>query len=139
MIQSDYLHAALRPDTRAFIIDRAQTDLDGLDFNAIAFRGISGALVAPILAFTMKKHIIAVRKVADGTHSAAFVEGVLSFNTKYLIVDDFSSSGETVRAIRNSIFSVEPRAVCVGLYFYTCCKRLIVFGPEENALVDCVY
>ena len=78
-------------------------------FDAIAFRGLSGALIAPILASRLDKTLIAVRKhktcekCGNSTaHSYRTVEGNLGAN-RYIIVDDFVSSGVTVRTIIKSI------------------------------------
>ena len=90
-------------------------------FDAIAFRGISGALVAPALAQAMSKDIIAVRK-NESHHGDGRVEGVT--HPRYIIVDDFVESGATLRAIKRQIkrWSPESKLVGVALYnsFYDC-------------------
>jgi orotate phosphoribosyltransferase len=67
-------------------------------FDRIAFRGLSGALVAPLVAVKMQRGLIAVRK-GEHCHGAS-VEGVPpNETTRYIILDDFVSSGETVDQI----------------------------------------
>jgi orotate phosphoribosyltransferase len=87
-----------------------------LKFDAIAFRGLSGAVVAPMVALALKKTMIAVRK--NRSHGIK-VCGDLGAQS-YLIIDDLISSGETVRTIVTDIERAslnEP--TCVGVVFYT--------------------
>lgn len=99
----------------------------GLDkFDAIAFRGMSGAIVSGCVALSINKSLIMVRKPGDKTHSGLKVEG--DYNAKrYVIVDDLISSGDTVRemidAIRREFAliygdSAQPALVGVMLYMY---------------------
>lgn len=71
-------------------------------FDAVAFRGMSGALVAPIIASKLKKHIIMVRKPNDGSHSSYACEGHVS-SKAYIIVDDFISGGHTCKTVIDTI------------------------------------
>jgi len=69
---------------------------------AVAFRGISGALVAPIVAFKLGLNAIAVRKPGADchngiTHHSIALEG--SPVERYVIVDDFVNTGETIKKI----------------------------------------
>ena len=83
-------------------------------FNAIAFCGMSGALIAPMIAKELGKELILVRKTGDKNHSCYKVEGYLNAE-KYIIVDDFIDTGATVRHIKKSIKkSSYNNAVCVG-------------------------
>lgn len=104
-------------------------------FDAVAFRGISGAILGPIIAMALGKSMILVRKPNDGSHSqqnaswgptsfsadsghngklTSLIEGDVN-TRKYIIVDDFQSQGTTARAIRNEINKVLPEAVCLGV------------------------
>lgn len=97
-----------------------------IQFDAIAFRGISGAILGPQIAVALDKSMILVRKPNDGSHSlqnAAYgtnskltplVEGDINART-YIIVDDFQSSGATAKEIRDEIRKVIPKAVCLGV------------------------
>lgn len=71
------------------------------EFDCIAFRGMSGALLAAPVASALGKNLILVRK-DEKRHSMYRVEGVRS-KTRYIIVDDFVSTGDTVRAIIEAI------------------------------------
>jgi hypoxanthine phosphoribosyltransferase len=84
-------------------------------FDAIAYRGASGAITASIIAYKLKKPLILVRKPEDNKgHSPYSVEGPKVVK-RYLIVDDFMSSGSTYEAIRNAIRVEHPQAVCIGM------------------------
>ena len=87
------------------------------EFEAIACRGMSGALIASVLAYELKKPLIIVRKDKDNTHSCYSVEGIENAST-YLIVDDFVSSGETANAILEKVSEFSPNAKCIGVFEY---------------------
>src|SRR3989304_6509766 len=95
-------------------------------FDAIVFRGMSGALVAPIVAYKMKKPLIMCRKGSDDSHSGIKVEGFSQPKT-YIIIDDFICTGATLAAIVKTLRDAgsEPgntttwgRAKCVGAFLY---------------------
>lgn len=96
------------------------------EFDSIAFRGLSGGIVAPIIAVRMKKKILAVRKPTENAHSCNKFEGDASAQ-RYIIIDDFVSTGETIKKIVESIecgyrehagFGIEMPPKCVGLCLY---------------------
>lgn len=117
----DYLKGVLDPEKRKKIIDRAFETLqpEAHTFDAIAFRGMSGALVAVPLADKLGKNLMLVRK-GENCHSTFSVEGVLS--QRYIIVDDLICTGHTIRQILDTIKSVatqkETECKPVGLYLY---------------------
>lgn len=100
-----------------------------IQFDAVAFRGISGAILGPQIALALGKSMILVRKPNDGSHAqqqfsyfggvadrilTPLVEGDINART-YIIVDDFQSSGVTAKAIRKEIAKVIPSARCLGV------------------------
>ena len=91
----------------------------GLKFDAIACRGVSSMLISPIVAMRLNKSLIVVRK-GEATHSSYIVEGDHGAR-RYLIIDDFIDSGDTIRAITEEIYDVNKDAQCVGFIAY---KRL---------------
>jgi len=115
-ILTSYLDRALDPERREVVIYRATQILRHVQFDTIAFMGLSGALIAPIVAYKMEKGVLAVRKDLGG-HSPLLVEGNIG-SQKYVIIDDFTSTGETVYLIRKRIHAVAPEAECVGIYEY---------------------
>lgn len=95
-------------------------------FKAIAFRGMSGALIAPSVADQMDKQIILVRKTEiddHRSHSFEPVEGTVGVD--YFIIDDLTMSGRTIREIQQQIFTAESEHInctvhgkCVGIYLF---------------------
>jgi hypothetical protein len=117
-----YLSTALEPQKRREAVAVAEKLKEHAHrFEAIAVRGMSGALFGGLLAYILDKNIIVVRKKGDvngQSHSTEIVEGHETRDDKtlrYLIVDDFTSSGETLRVIEETIGN---KAVCVGHYLY---------------------
>jgi adenine/guanine phosphoribosyltransferase-like PRPP-binding protein len=98
-------------------LDNAVKTLDGLDFDAIAFQGMSGALFASPLSLRINKPIIMVRKESDKNHSGLRAEGYQA-TKKYLFVDDFISSGKTFDHVKEVLNSFAPDAQCIGTYVY---------------------
>ncbi len=89
-----------------------------LTFDAIAFRGLSGAVVAPLVALKLRKTLIAVRKTKS--HGLGPVAGDLAARS-YIIVDDLISSGTTVRKIVKALKCRE--AECKGVVLYNASYR----------------
>lgn len=94
VIGSDYFNRALR-DPRELVRNAKET-LKGVDFNTVACRGVSGMAFAPVLAYAMKKRLIIVRKTIMGSHAYSMIEGAFLPGDRYICVDDFRSSGQTV-------------------------------------------
>lgn len=90
------------------------------EFDAIAFCGNSGALVGSPVAFLAKKDVLVVRKDKEKNqhHSAALVEGLDLSDKKFIIIDDFMSSGNTIKFIRNTVIKAFPTATLVGILLY---------------------
>lgn len=118
IIRTNYLENALTPKFLQERIDIALTALRPVKFDSVAFQGISGALVAPILAYLLQKTITVIRKPGEGNHSGLLVEGNVMPDMRYIIVDDFAASGSTLLRIREAIHMTVSSAVCVGAYFY---------------------
>jgi len=100
------------PDIFAGIVERAVKYLKGVKFDTIVFRGFSGAIVGPAVALRLGKSWALVRKVGDSSHSLRAVEGYIL--GKYVIIDDFIDTGETV----NKIISTFSNGLCAGVYLY---------------------
>jgi hypoxanthine phosphoribosyltransferase len=113
-IVSPYLAYLLAPLKLRQIVNNAIRTLPKKKFDSIAFRGMSGAIVAPIIAMKLKKNLIMVRKNGEETHSLSKVEG-FSRSKRYIIVDDFIESGETAANIYFEVKDFAPKAECIGL------------------------
>lgn len=115
-VSSDYLSTVLCPSSIKTVVDGCCKRLKphAAKFQAIAFRGMSGCLVAPWVAAKLKKHMLMVRK--GKSHSTNLVEGELTVDS-YIILDDFMDSGNTVKQIVNRI-AMTRDAKMVGACFY---------------------
>lgn len=72
----------------------ALDNLQGIEFDTMVGRGLSGALVIPKLADHFGVHWYIVRKPTDSSHSTLLGEGRMG--RKWLFVDDLISSGTTL-------------------------------------------
>jgi adenine/guanine phosphoribosyltransferase-like PRPP-binding protein len=114
---ASYLTYALKPELRRGTVFHIIRIFKYFDFDAIAFRGLSGALVAPIVAMEMDKTLLAVRKTIEDCHSGLMVEGDYAAR-RYLILDDMISTGQTVHDIIKEIRIAIPYAKCLGVLPY---------------------
>ena len=93
-----------------------------LKFHAIAFRGTSGAAMAYPVSVAIGIPLICVRKASENSHGHA-LEGSDSIDVKkYIIIDDFISSGSTmnqiVEGIEKSAKAQSKKVKCVGIILY---------------------
>ena len=126
---ASHLRTALLPDVAKHTVARVckLVRQRNIQFDAIACRGLSGLLIAPIVAMRLKKTLLCVRK-GEKTHSPQNVEGDAKAKT-YVILDDFIDSGETVSAIVDGIKVFNAEARCIGYIAY---KRLNDKEPIEE-------
>lgn len=113
-IVSSHLNGYLDPVELAKKIKIAAKELAKHDFDTIAFRGMSGALIAPPLAMKLKKQLILVRKDNDDSHTLFGVEGN-KLSKRYIIVDDFVCSGKTKSVIIEKVAEFAPLAEFIGM------------------------
>lgn len=113
---SAWLRRFLDPDRLAATIDLAAEALSHHTFDSIAFRGMSGALIAPALAVRLRKGMVMVRKDDASSHSSFSVEGN-RLASRYIIVDDFVDSGSTRDQIIEAVgrFSLSRDVTCLGV------------------------
>ncbi len=122
--QSDYLTTILVPKALNKVINtlkRLIVERVGLDnFDAIAYRGMSGAGVATALGFLLNKPLIMVRKPnQESAHTTAKAEGVLSAE-RIIIVDDLIATGNTILKMVKTIGEegVRDRLKVVAIFLY---------------------
>ena len=116
-IRTEYLYA-LDNKTREKYISQVVQALKNVEFDSIAFSGVSGALVAPIVAQKLGKGLILVRK-GERNHSAYSVEGhYLYTKQRIVILDDFAHRGHTIRRIVRQIKSFIDNPEFVAVCFY---------------------
>ena len=117
-IQTSYLTCVLEPSKLTDTLSKAMGLLGPLEFDSIACRGVSGILFAPVLAHLMHKTVTVVRKNTEGTHSNHTVEGNISPDLRYVIVDDCTSTCTTIETIYRDVRKAVPSARCVAIYLY---------------------
>ena len=141
-VVSSYAQNALRPESRNLIIEDALKVLTPIadSFDVLAFQGMSGAVMAPILAHLLGKGLLFVRKgdsyqdvgSGEARHSSLKVEGPCG-HIRFLIVDDFIAGGSTVRRIHKHVTKYNPFATCVGVYLWRSFRDMdtITIGLEN--------
>jgi adenine/guanine phosphoribosyltransferase-like PRPP-binding protein len=113
-IASGYLSYLLDPIRLQKIVRNATKHSPTTKYDTIAFRGMSGALVAPPIAGKLKKNLIMVRKDIKNCHSCQLVEGYKK-SKNYIIVDDFVESGRTAFDIYYAVKKFSPKSKCLGV------------------------
>src|SRR5512135_3153136 len=125
-ISTSYLSTIFYPDTFPNTIRKTLEEAGRIHkqrkFDTIAFCGMSGAAMSFILAHEMRLPMLCVRKKGESSHYVngyedRMLEGNLS-TERYLLVDDFISSGKTVNYILDSIKKDIPNAQCVAMLMY---------------------
>lgn len=121
---SDYLSKLYDPVDLKKTVTRTAKKIKRLQkklkFDAIAFRGQSGAAVAYPVSMLTGIPLILVRK-KESSHGQA-IEGPASLVNRYVVLDDFICEGTTVnaiiKAIENKVRSIGDSIECVGIVLY---------------------
>lgn len=107
---SDYLHKGLDAETRHAYVEYIAARLRKHKLDTLVFSGMSGALVAPAVADRLGTDLGFVRKDVGvpahkgGSHSMFEYEGP-RYLGRWAIIDDFMSSGRTMRRIVEAVES----------------------------------
>lgn len=113
-----WLHPILRSGGLKAEVKRAVDTIKIIKFDAIAFTGLSGAVLASAVALRMNKLMYCVRKSGESRHSDNEVEGPLGC-LRYVIIDDMIMTGTTVRRIINQVrLHSDSMAKLVGIWLY---------------------
>ena len=83
-------------------------------FDTLAFSGYSGAMIAIPISQKIGKDLVLVRKTGEKRASSYDVEGFEGVKS-YIIVDDFTCSGETVHRIQRGVKKFASDAKCLGV------------------------
>lgn len=125
-IKTLYLTPVFDPDmfhrTVSQTVTEAKRLKDKHNFDTIAFCGMSGAAMAFLLAHQLRLPLLCVRKKNESSHyrsqmPSTLMEGNLDCQ-RYLLLDDFISSGATVNYVVESIADELPNAKCVAMLMY---------------------
>ena len=95
------------------VVDDLRKRMKEHPFDAIAFIGISGAVLAPIVAYELGVGLIAVQKKGTRACSRRHWHGPM--DVRYIILDDDVNTGATLRWVLRAIGDA---STCVGAYFY---------------------
>lgn len=104
-------------------------------FDAIAFTGSSGASLGFVLGIAMGIPVIYVRKKEEKTHGNVIESNTRGNIRKYIIVDDFICTGNSIRRVIDQIdqFSTKDgmkAPQCVGIYLYDDNRRDFLYNGE---------
>ena len=103
-------------ETNANLIGEMRMMLHGTKYDTIVGTGLSGTIFAARVAPGLSKKFAIVRKPHHGSHSGIKVEGQVG--KRWVFVDDFVSSGATLKRTLEMMQSKHPDAVFVGVYQY---------------------
>lgn len=112
-------YAALRyrPEVLRRVYVRAEEEarkiMEKTPFQAIAYRGASGAALAYPLSMAFDVPVIHVRKPGENSHGSC-TEGPGKEIETYIIIDDLIDTGATVQAILGTL----QGAKCVSILLY---------------------
>ena len=134
-LSSYHVHGSFDKKKRKEIVARVVKELRDVDFDALAVRGVSGLILAPIVAYLLDKYVIVVRKPSVNSHASESVESPITAG-KYVIFDDFVSSGATARAIKEEIDKNYPSLVCVGGYVWLAKRCFDQVGTRDMKVKD---
>jgi len=124
---SSYGWTNLSPKEMAKRMQKATSNIidlrEQLKFQALAFTGSSGAAIAFVVGIAAQIPIIYVRKKNEQGHGNRIECNTQAPIHSYLIVDDFTASGETVKYIYNQLQTrakedKRKEPICKGVYLY---------------------
>lgn len=144
-IVTDYLCDVFSPSLFQTLVEetirKAREIREDDAFDTIAFSGTSGCALGFILGHALDVPIICIRRHGEESHYHAWreennraFEGN-SDTKRYLIVDDFIASGNTVNRIMDIIrYNCGLDAKCVAMLMYRQAPKVKVFHPRDADL-----
>ena len=113
------------------MIAQAKQDSTAADFDTVIGTGVSGALVAPLIARELGKFFAIARKDSESTPSYHSVEGAVG--KRWILADDQIDSGATVRRVKYDLAreceAYEHSTLFVGAWLYACDEGF--HSPED--------
>lgn len=91
------------------------------EFDTIVTRGMSGALVAPAVAYMLGKRLVIIRKPGESAHTTrhpGLAKDGPNDIGRWIFLDDFISLGGTRRACRDEIAAREVAGTYVATFTY---------------------
>lgn len=139
-----YMDKAFRDP--AEILSDARHSLKGWKYDTFVGTGMSGVLVVPVLARAMHKNMFIVRKYAEQQNAHTDLAWVGRLGRRWVFVDDFISTGDTLRQVRESVraavwrycnsFSRRPGdfdSTLVGTFTYAPTAEARLWTPNGEA------
>lgn len=111
------------------IIEESIELLRLVDFDTFVCVGVSGLIVAPLLAHEMNKCLLVVRKSYDSiinNHSGERIEGITG--SRWIFVDDVVASGATRHRAQTILLQKLPDIEYVGTLLYGMIGAECTFG-----------
>jgi adenine/guanine phosphoribosyltransferase-like PRPP-binding protein len=112
-----------------------------LGFEQIVCTGISGQSIAWPVGYVTEIPVAVVRRKGEKQHHGYSVEN-FTRNQKYIILDDFISSGDTVKhVIKSLVDHGHDSDQCVGIYCYSATgtgyvmfnrRKVFVYGEDSR-------
>ena len=122
LIHSPYLGEAIISQNRIVEAAKAQLEDMNIDFQGFIGMGLSGSMVAPLLAYVLGKRFAIVRKEEGARSHSATTHGIesgLKAGDRWLFCDDFICSGQTrARVIERIRDHHVGEVTYVGDYLY---------------------
>lgn len=110
-----WMQHAFLPDEQ--ITAQAQEHLADVQFDTLVGTGMSGCLIVPRLGPLLGVNWALMRDAGSRTHTGKAVEGV--FGERWLFVDDFMETGETLRRVYQVMSRMTgDTSTFAGAYFY---------------------
>ncbi len=116
-MHSAYIKPTIDATARCNAVKDTLSALEKEDFDCIAVRGSSGLSIGSVVAYVLGKNLALIRKDLESSHTSRKVETPDSVS-RFVIVDDFTSSGETLCHIYSEMKTNHPNAICVGYVAY---------------------
>ena len=114
--------------------------ITGTKIDTIAFRGMSGALIAPTVADRLKIPMVMIRK-GENTHGK-HVEGKTKEINNYIIIDDFVATGATIESIISAVEDkTSGKHKLVKIFCWQYCWKRCYFKCDDECSeieIDCM-
>lgn len=109
-----YREVITHPDLKRSVQNAVEA-LRGVDFDAIVFTGVSGALFGPVLAYQLGKEIVVVRKPG---HNRGYICEGFKDAERYIFVDDMIDTGKTIVRVIKEMRGFALHGEIIGAYLY---------------------
>jgi len=121
---ASYFKHQLTPAGNKAAVNRVLKTIKRLDLkpDAILIRGMSSAIVGPIVAHHLGVRLLISRKNTDNFHGRYSKDGIdtpyprLKQKLKVLFVDDFTDTGDTIQAAKDSALNAGHEWLGTALY-----------------------